>query len=268
MLGKSHALSGAVGWVAGCAVLAELGAAPSGVVIGVGAAVSTGMALLPDLDHPGSTVARTLGPATQLAARLVARIASATRRSSCKHCANRSNGGHRGLTHTAVGAAAFGLLVAGLGLVLGEWFALLVVGFAVWLGAHAALSSTWRARIGDAILPGRFRSRGRHAFRFTAGVGALLVAVLFTSSVAGTVSTWWWIGIAVFWGCFAHILGDALTFSAVPLWWPLEVRGCRWTNVGTPRWMRFRTGSRTETVVVVMMAVVGVGAFAALGNAA
>jgi membrane-bound metal-dependent hydrolase YbcI (DUF457 family) len=269
MLGKSHALSGAVGWLAGCALLAELGHHPSGVTTWVGAAVSTGMALLPDLDHPGSTVARTLGPATRLLSTGVAKVAAHARGLSCDHClAAPDRGGHRGLTHTALGALFAGVLVALGGWRLGQTFALIVVGFAVWLGTHAALSSKWRAKIGDMVLPGRFRRRGKSAFRFTAGIGALLVAGVAVGALHSEAPTggWWWIGLPVAWGCLAHSLGDAMTFSAVPLWWPLEVRGCRWTNVGTPRWMRFRTGSRVETFVVLLMGAAGIGAMYVLGS--
>ncbi|AEV86840.1 hypothetical protein ACWT_5822 [Actinoplanes sp. SE50] len=69
------------------------------------------------------------------------------------------------------------------------------------------------------------------------------------------------------WGWLAHNLGDALTLSRVPLLWPLRIRGCRWTPVGTPRWMRFRTGSGIETVVVWMLAVTGAASLLALGLA-
>ncbi len=266
MMGKSHALSGAVGWLAGCALLAQADHPPSSVVVWAGAAVSTGCALLPDLDHPGSTVARTLGPVTRLAASLTSATAAGVRRVSCRHCASDRSNGHRGLTHTAVGALGAGSVVSALAAWQGRTVALVVVGFAVWLAAHAALSSKWRAKVGDMVLPGRFRSRGRWAHRFTAAVGAGLLGVASAALAAQEQTSWWWIGIPVVWGCLAHSLGDALTYSAVPLCWPVRVRGCRWTPVGTPRWMRFRTGSRAETGVVVLLALVGAGALALLGS--
>lgn len=263
MLGRSHALSGAVGWLAGCAALAELGHRPAWSTVVVGAAVSTGFALAPDADHPGSTVARTLGPVTRLLSTGIAGAASALRRSSCAHCAAGPNrGGHRALTHTAAGALTAGLIVAGLGWWLGERAGLALVGFAVWLAVHTALSSKTRAKIGDMLLPGRFRRRGKGAHRFAAAMGAIIVAALFTGVVASETgpSGWWWVGAPVAWGCLAHIWGDSLTMSRVPAFWPIRIRGCRWQPVGSPRWMRFRTGSRVETAVVVLMAVCGFAA--------
>lgn len=255
-MGRSHALSAAAGWLGGCAALTGLGADLSPTVIGAGAVVSAGFALLPDLDHAGSTVSRTLGPVTRGMSALTSFTSRSVRAGSCGHCA--ADNGHRGLTHTAAGAVTAGLLASVAGDVWGRMAAMVLIGFAAWLASHTALSSAVRARIGDWLLPGMFRRRGRGSFRFTAGVGSLLIGVAAAAMFADpSVSSWWWIGIPVAWGCLAHSLGDALTFSAVPLWWPLEIRGCRWTPVGTPQWMRFRTGSRVEGFVVVLLAAVG-----------
>lgn len=260
MLGRSHALSGAVGWLAGCATVAVVGVHPQSVTVAVGAAVSAGFALAPDIDHPSSTVARTLGPVSRLFAHGVAGLAGAARRGSCDHCrAESDRGGHRAATHTGVFAAVLGVVVAGLAGWFGERVGLGVVGVAVWLAAHTGLSSKWRARIGDMILPGRFRFLNRAAFRFTSAVGALIVAVVVVAATADATGRggWWWIGAPVAWGCFAHSCGDALTRSGAPLLWPLRIDGCRWAAVGTPMWLRFRTGSGWETVVVVLLLLVG-----------
>lgn len=267
MMGRSHALSAAAGWLSGCAALTAAGAELPVVVVGAGTVVSTGFALLPDIDHSGSTVSRTLGPATRVLSALASHTSKAVRAGSCGHCAG-ADSGHRGLTHTAAGALVAGLVAMVAGHLWGNMTALILIGFAVWLASHAALSATTRAKIGDWVLPGRFRRRGRDAFRMTAGVGSILIGAAAAFGFAGsTDASWWWLGIPVTWGCLAHSLGDALTYSAVPLWWPLDIRGCRWTPVGTPRWMRFRTGSRTETFVVVLMAAAGAISMYVLSNA-
>ncbi|TDC31099.1 hypothetical protein E1166_28215, partial [Micromonospora sp. KC213] len=46
-------------------------------------------------------------------------------------------------------------------------------------------------------------------------------------------------------------LGDALTFTRVPLLWPLRIRGCRWAALGIWAPLRFRTGSAAELLLVV-----------------
>ncbi len=269
MLGKSHALSGAVGWLALSAGAVTLGRPLSGWTVTAGAVVSTACAILPDIDHEGSTVARTLGPVTRVVASVVSVLSARLRLVSCGHCLSRpSRGGHRGVTHTAAGALAAGVLVALGGWLGGERFGLAVLFVAVWLAAHVGLSSAARAKVGDMLLPGRFRRLGRGAHRFAAAVGALVLAGA-VMSVAGheVQGGWWWLGVPVFWGCLAHSLGDALTMSRVPLLWPLLIGGCRWAPVGSPRWLRFRTGSAAEKVVVLLLAVSGLGALAVLGGA-
>lgn len=110
MMGRSHALSEAVVWLCGCAGAAVWGAQPAAGTVVVGAAVAAGAALLPDIDHPGSVVARSLGPVTCVIARGTAAGAAALRRSSCGCCTGR--GGHRAVTHTLVFAVAAGLVVS------------------------------------------------------------------------------------------------------------------------------------------------------------
>lgn len=262
-MGRSHALTAAAGWLGGCALLAATGCHPANSAVLTGAAVSAGWALVPDVDHPGSTVSRTLGPASRLLSWVVAGVARKARALSCRHCARRpARGGHRGLTHTAVGAALAGMVVAVVCLAWGRTVGIGVVGFSVWLVSHTALSAAVRAEIGDLLLPGRFRRMGRWAHRFAATVGALMAAAAATAVlVQGTPGgSWWWLGLAVAWGCFAHACGDAMTLTAVPLAWPLRIRGCRWTPLGSPRCLRFRTGSWVETVVVAVMCAGGVWA--------
>lgn len=270
MLGKSHALSGAVGWLVGAGLLTAVGVHLQPATVYAGAAVSAGMALLPDFDHPESTATRTLGPITRLIHTLTGWAAVGARWVSCGHCRRSDwDGGHRGLTHTVAGAVMAGLAVLASVLLQGRQVSLAVVGVSVWLLAHAALNARRRAEIGDMVLPGKFRHLNRLAFRGSAIVGATLVGLAAAGLVADRVPAagWPWLGLAVGWGCLAHSLGDALTFSRVPLLWPLRIRGCRWTRVGVPAWMRFRTGSRAETVVVVVLAIAGIGALGLIGSA-
>src|SRR6185437_10194221 len=95
MLGRDHALSGAV-VVAALAPPLHVGIAhlAAGVVLGAGAGV------LPDIDHPDSTISRSFGFLTEWFAWVVDRI----------------SGGHRHGTHSLVGIAAFTAGAYGAGL--------------------------------------------------------------------------------------------------------------------------------------------------------
>lgn len=100
MLGKTHALSGAA---AGAVTCAALGA--SLPVTAVVVPIMAGAAYLPDLDSPGSTVSRSLGPITGAVSRgimgLSKGIVHITRGPK-----DTVKGAHRTFTHSLIGFAA------------------------------------------------------------------------------------------------------------------------------------------------------------------
>lgn len=117
MLAKTHALSGAVVWLALSSVL-EPG--PSGLVLGT--AVAAGAALLPDLDHPNASAAKVWGPYSRALCAVICSV----------------SGGHRVGTHTLLAA-----LVAGVGSMLAlGWFPAAVAVVALCAGLAALAVST------------------------------------------------------------------------------------------------------------------------------
>lgn len=90
-MGRTHALSGAVAYLAIAPVLHATAAQAA-----VGAICTAGAALLPDLDHPRATATHTVGPVTRVLGWVIRRLA----------------GGHRRGTHSVLGIAAFAGLAA------------------------------------------------------------------------------------------------------------------------------------------------------------
>ena len=84
MLGRDHALSGALAFTAVAPLLHV-----TGVHLAAGMALTAGAGVLPDLDEPGSTIARTFGFLTGAFAWMVHKI----------------SGGHRKGTHSLAGVA-------------------------------------------------------------------------------------------------------------------------------------------------------------------
>src|SRR5690606_21692313 len=105
MMGHSHALSGALVWLAAAPGLAALTPVAEHATVPAellaGALVCAGAAMLPDLDPPKATIAQTFGPVTWVLSKAVNALA----------------GGHRQATHSLLFC-----LAAGVGAhLLAEW---------------------------------------------------------------------------------------------------------------------------------------------------
>ena len=177
MLGHSHALSGLA---AGAATL------PWAPVHGTVAqmswiAAAGGFAMLPDLDHRGSTVSDMWGPVTDVPSGIVGKL----------------TGGHRWGTHDAVLAP---LALGGLAILAADtyWASLLLMALAIGLALRAL----------HFVIPGTTETTivGNIALSW-AGAWWLL-----DHSPQPT-----WLPWAVALGVLTHIAGDALTTAGIPL---------------------------------------------------
>jgi membrane-bound metal-dependent hydrolase YbcI (DUF457 family) len=179
VLGRTHALSGAVAGAAAGLAVAHL---PAGGVA-VAALLTAGAAVLPDLDHPDASVARSLGLLSRVFAWLVERI----------------SGGHRHGTHSLAGVAVF--TAAAFAAI--RYSAATGGRIALWLLLTLVIAAALRAlRIGG------------HAADLLAVAGA---AGLIWTGFALTSLGW-----AVGTGTALHVAGDMLTDEGVPLAWPLS----------------------------------------------
>ena len=229
-MGRSHALSGLVGWIAATTTCTELARhvdrlgwlpTPGLYTIAAGAIVSAGTSLLPDIDHPSATAAKVLGPVTGWIARRVADVGAWSHRATRTRYDGHDEDGHRTCSHTLLFAALAGLAVAG----------------GVWLGgplAAAAVLFLSAAGALRALLPARVRPLHLLAALAIAGV----------TTVAGVTAGggWLWLAVPAAFGVVAHLLGDAITVEGCPLLWPIKVRGRRWFPFGRFHGPRIRTG--------------------------
>ena len=177
MLGHTHALSGLA---AGAATLPW---APVHGPVAQGAWVAAvgGFAMLPDLDHRGSTVSDMWGPVTDVPSGAIGAV----------------SGGHRWGTHDAVLAPlAFGALA--LLAANAFWSSLLVLALAIGLALHAL----------HFVIPGRAETTILGNLVLSWG-GAWLLLTHMPSPA--------WLPWAVAAGVLTHILGDALTTAGVPV---------------------------------------------------
>lgn len=238
MMGRSHALSG---WVVGLAVAPMVGLTSVAEVVPF-AAATAGYALVPDLDHPGGSASRLLGPVTGLISSAIRTFSGVLYNLTKGPRDEDSTGKHRHATHTLAAAIGLGMLAASLG-DRGKWAVLAVAATGLLLAAHvlgdwiliAVLGATAYSVLGTA-LPG------------TTPADALQAGL---SGIGG------WIGVAVGLGMFTHCLGDSLTRSGCPWLWPLPIRGETWYEIRLPRMLRFSTNSWVERLVVVPVLLAG-----------
>lgn len=179
MMGRTHALSGLV-----------LGAAAGQFVwhsapgyLAVGAAVTAGAAVLPDIDHPDASIARSFGFVTEAFAWIVEHI----------------SGGHRHGTHSLAGVAAFTAL------------------------AYAAehYRQTLPGKAGLALLLILVLAAGVRALKIGGHFGDLLAigaAVAMIVTGFGLAEVPWAVAV----GAATHLLGDMLTDEGIPIAWPVS----------------------------------------------
>jgi membrane-bound metal-dependent hydrolase YbcI (DUF457 family) len=281
MMGKSHAASGAAAWLAGCAapavadnptiggwvarvdplagqILAQLSVwfDPVGwEVIVVGTFLAAYGALVPDIDHPESTVSRSLGPISHLFAKGFAAGCARLHEATKTRADRTDRDGHRTGSHTTVFAVLFGG-----GLVPLAW----------WGGQRAALAIIFIAAataISALLPPKRRRIRVRARWLFGDRRRRRLLPTGPTVAAALTLLVWWkatpsgaWIGTAIAVGCLMHCLGDSLTKDGCPLFWPIRIAGRRWYPVRFPEGWRMTTGKGLEPVVQLGCALVFIAA--------
>jgi membrane-bound metal-dependent hydrolase YbcI (DUF457 family) len=223
MMGRTHALTG---WCAGLAIAPFIGAGTVHQAIAF-AATTAGFALLPDLDHPGASASRLLGPLTGALSWLLTHASAALYAVTKGPRDERRRGTHRHLSHTILFAVGLGMLTVA-GTRAGGWYAVAgVVAFGVLLATSA---------LGDWVLI------------VAVGGGAWWAA---TANGAGELQQLTgWVGIAVAAGCVTHCLGDALTEAGCPFLFPIMIAGETWYEIRPPSFLRFRTGKKAETLLV------------------
>jgi membrane-bound metal-dependent hydrolase YbcI (DUF457 family) len=237
MMGRSHALSG---WCAGLAVAPLVGLTSVAEVVPF-AAATAGYALLPDLDHPGASASRLLGPVTRLVSGAVRAFSGVLYKLTKGPRDEEGTGKHRHATHTLAAAVLLGFLAASLG-DRGKWAVLAVAVTGLVLAADA---------LGDWIVIAVLAAAGWSVV----GVGPASGAA--DAVQAGLTQIGGWIGAAVAVGMFVHCLGDSLTRSGCPWLWPLPIRGETWYELRLPKPLRFSTGHWFEHVVIVPVLTVG-----------
>jgi membrane-bound metal-dependent hydrolase YbcI (DUF457 family) len=225
MMGRDHALSGAlVGTaVVTVAMVFDHPVAPLDTAILI--AVTSGFALWPDIDHPSATAARSFGPISAALASALNLLGGVLFRLTSSSKDKPRRDGHRTITHTLAFALLSGVSAAACAAAWPRWgtFSILFIGLSF---ALRGLAGDWAKRSGWLTLSA------------TAAALSFLVMVAEPTGVAPAL-----LGVAVTLGSFTHCLGDSCTLAGCPWLWPIRIQGQVWYPIGTPEFLRFRTGT-------------------------
>jgi len=226
MLGRDHALLGGVAYLA---VAPAIFHDPTWPVLGVGCVTSAAFALLPDIDEPGSTVSRKLGPISRAVSEVTNKVA----------------GGHRQATHSLFFAGLVGL---------GAWW---VAQHRIALTVLVAASFLLVFRM---LVPAMLRWSGVARIGMLAGAAGAgywvyhdyAAATATHSGIAGLASVGW-VVLACAGGVIWHMVGDSLTVEGVPWLWLPGVHPLQRIRIAIP--LVGHCGSARETLVGVVMSV-------------
>ena len=206
MMGKSHFVSGAVAFEASALVMHY---SPTQTITGL--VIGTCAALCPDIDHPKATISRAYGPLTVLFSRVM----------------GKALGGHRKGTHSIVGIVLFG------------WIAQLCV-------THRRIfPHTYHAVVADAALSMILivtLAAGIKIFKIKGLIDDFLPVPIVLALVMLVPVDLRAVPLALMFGCAVHVLGDCLTNSGCPIFWPVSAQRLK---LGL-----FKTGKKMETYVV------------------
>lgn len=194
MMGKGHAVSGAAAWIAltSTAPIATGWHPLPALSVTIGAFVTAGAALLPDLDHRNGTAANSGGTFTKFVAGTAGNL----------------SGGHRHGLHTALAAA----LCTALTVLAGR--------------SVAVLPALGEVPVGSALILLVLLTFATKALGLGPGGTAAiwstgLVATLFILAYAKDEVLW--LPTAVLVGYLTHLIGDLVTTDGLPLLWPLPI---------------------------------------------
>lgn len=205
-MGRTHATAGAATGAAWAEYIAHL-SLPATIVL---AGLTAGAAVLPDVDHPNSTMAHSFGFLTKLIATVIGKV----------------SGGHRKLTHSLLGIGLF------------------------WAAAAAGVHyrHDMAGRVGLCVLLTLILASGLcivpklHSHITDAAAVLLAIWMAVTGTGLGLVA------LATGIGCAAHIAVDMLTDKGCPLLLPVSPRRFRWW--GEPMAFTTQTHPETAALVV------------------
>lgn len=259
LMGPTHALSAIaiaflVTWLASDFMLGTVLGSDSAIVFIAAVIIIVGAALMPDLDAVQSTSINTLGMVGSILSKSM-RAFSSVIQNTIKSSGDSSGADpHRGFWHTILSAFIAGALTLALTSIdlvfftVGEVevsIALFVVIFIIFISIQLFIASLLKSV--------HKKSKGSLSGKLAVRIGSLFIAILLVSMLPKDLS-YNWVGAAVTFGWIAHLLGDMMTVSGVPVLFPLKYKGKRWWNFRFP--LGIRAGGWIEMSILIPLFII------------
>jgi hypothetical protein len=272
VMGPTHAMSGAaasLGTIVGYTAITGMVVHPTVAIMAT--AVAAGAALAPDIDSGRSTVVNSFGIFGKAAHHVANSVSVAIYNITKTSKETARTDGHRTLFHTTIAAIAAGVGVSLLTLptniiqlfgreyTLGQLNAIILLGIFINLAFSGLLEKPIkkaRKQYGPYLLM---------LMSFTlAAIVAFFVPHPEESNFGLTIfgsGTYAYLGLAVAFGWFVHLLGDAITKMGVPMAWPIKIRNKRWYDISLPAFMRIKADGIWNTILLVIFSIATVFLF-------
>lgn len=252
LMGPTHALSAVAfallfTWLASDFMFEKiLGSSDIAVFISA-MVIIIGASLMPDLDATNSTSINVLGVVGTVLSKAM-RGFSGIIQNIIKGPYDKSSDPHRGFWHTLVSAFLIGALFSALTSINIELFAIkdtpitiatFIVMFLLYISIQLSLVSLFKPL---------YDKKKNKIGKLGTAVGAIVISFILVYSLPSNIN-YYWVGGAVAFGWIAHLLGDMMTVSGVPILFPLKFKGKRWWDFRLP--LGIKAGGFIEKTILI-----------------
>jgi len=252
LMGPTHALSAVAfallfTWLASDSMFEKiLGSSDIAVFISA-MVIIVGASLMPDLDATNSTSINVLGIVGTVLSKAM-RGFSAIIQNIVKGPYDKSSDPHRGFWHTLVSAFLVGALFSALTSINIELFAIkdtpitiatFIVMFLLYISIQLSLVSLFKPL---------YDKKKNKIGKLGTAVGAIVISFILVYLLPLNIN-YYWVGGAVTFGWIAHLLGDMMTVSGVPILFPLKFKGKRWWDFRLP--LGIKAGGFIEKAILI-----------------
>lgn len=248
-MGPTHAMSGAAASLAAISTYTAFVGPVHPTVAIIGTVMAAGATLGPDIDSRQSTVVRSFGIFGVVGYHIANSLGVAVHNATRTRYDGRIENGHRTFFHTTVMAILMGALVA---FATAPTNIIHVFGKEYELGQFNAiiLLSIFLNLCLSGIFEKQIKKARRQFGPYVLMAASLIGAAIMSQFLPKPETTYSYLGIAVAFGWFIHLLGDAITKMGVPMAFPVKLSGKRWYDISLPSFMRISAGGTFEKVIL------------------